>query len=88
MWNSHQEYLQLFEMYESLKGILVDVLYAVAVQVQVLEPAQPVERARAQLSQPVVVEEQRAQGVQVCQHARLDVLDLIEPQVPAQSTNM
>lgn len=58
---------------------------AIPVEVEVLEAAQTMERARAQLLQVIVVEQQGAEPVQVPQHAILDVLNLVEPQVPEQT---
>lgn len=49
---------QLFQMHEFLEYVMVDVLDAVAVEVQVLEPAQPVEGTGSQCPQLVVVEQQ------------------------------
>lgn len=63
---------------------MLDAPDSVPVEVEVLEAAQAVERARAQLLQAVVVEQQGAEPVQVPQNAILDVFNLVEPQVPGQ----
>lgn len=73
--------VQLFQVLESLEHVLLDVLDAVPVQVQVLELAESIEGAGDQFSKPVVVEQQGAQRMQVGQHSRLYVADLIEAKV-------
>lgn len=74
-------YLQLFQMEHSLEDVMVDVLDAVAVQVEVLQALEAVEHAGAERAQLVVVEEERAQRVQAAERARLELRELVETQV-------
>lgn len=55
----------------------------VAVQVKILEAIHSMEGAGADRLQVIVVEEKRAQLVQVAKRARRYFVDLVEAQVPA-----